>query len=293
MTAEEEPTSASALVDPPLFAGLFMFTARLVARFGVLHDTLQCGHPEVDRLYVMRMHDWERARDMIFASSSLLLSYGRAADVVVKDRKVEVFGQVADRDLERAAMEIAASISRFTTTMPPRPAEIDARARWNDLAVQLGLFFDPRRWHLYGKFDGIDVSVTLDGSPPAVSTSFRARWRLPLACGLRMRRGFRESVGFATWKDGTAPGFPELDKVAVLEAEDLERARTVLLGDPAVRSAIAGIAAESNFTIDDREVVLGRGGFAGRTEIRQRLEELRFLVDKVTPPHNAGAGPFR
>jgi len=280
-----------AAIDPPLFAGLYMFPMRMVARFGVLHHAQQTGHPEIDRVYVMKMHDLPRVRSMFytFGIGDLLAERGHQFDLVIKDRTVEL----VDVDDDAVPKELAQAISRFTDVMEPNAAEINARARWNDLAIQLGLSFDPRRWHLYGKFDGIDVSVAIEGSPPAVSTSFRARWRLPLACGVKMRRGFRESVGFATWKDGAAPGFPELDKIAVIEADDLERARQVLLGDPAVRSTIAGIAAESNFTIDDREVVLGRGGFAGRTEIRQRLEELRFLVDKVSPPHNAGAGPFR
>lgn len=293
MTGEHDLPGATVMIDPPLFAGLYMYTKRLTPQFGVLHHAILCGHPDVDRMFVMRMHDRERARDMLFSVSDLLVAAAQGFDIVVKDRSVEVIGAVAAEEAAQTARALAGAISNFTRTMPPRPMEVDARARWNDLAIQLGLSFDPRRWHLYGKFEGIDVSVTIEGSPPGVSTMFRAKWRMPLACGLAMRRGFRESVGFTTWKDGTAPGFPELDKIAVLEAQDLERARTVLLGDQAVRSAIAGIAAEANFTIDDREIAVGRGGFAGRTEIRQRLEELRFVVDKVTPPLGSGAGPFR
>lgn len=292
-SSEPEPPSATASIDPPLFAGLYMFTLRLVPRFGVLHGAMPIGVPELDRLFVMRAHDLERAKEMVFATTNLLVGWGQLFDVVVKDRVVTVIGAAEWPDLKQAADELGEAISTFATTMTPHAAEVDARARWNDLAIQLGLSFDPRRWHLHGKFDAIDVSVALEGSPPAVSTLFRARWRTPLACGVKMRRGFRESVGFTTWRDGAPPGFPELDKVAVLEATDLDRARTVLLGDPAVRSAISAIAAEANFTIDDQEITVGRGGFAGRTEIRQRLEELRFVVDKVTPPVRTGAGPFR
>ncbi|MBS2013936.1 MAG: hypothetical protein JST00_13685 [Deltaproteobacteria bacterium] len=293
MTGEPELPSAKASIDPPLFAGIYMFSLRLVPRFGVLHGAVPSGYPEIDRLFVMRAHDVERAREMIFATYDRLLAWGQLLDVVVKDRVVEVTSTLGYPDLGVAASELAKGISGFTTTMAPRRPEMEARARWNDLAVQLGLSFDPRRWHLFGTFDGIEVSVTIDGSPPSVSTSFRARWRVPLACGVKMRRGFRASVGFTTWKDGAPPGFPELDEVAVMEASDPDLARRALLGDPAVRSAIAAIAAEANFTIDDHEVTVGRGGFAGRTEIRQRLEELRFLVDKVTPPLRSGAGPFR
>lgn len=293
--AGDDVPRAEAAIDPPLFAGLYMYTKRLTPQFGVLYGALPCGHGDVDRMFVMRMHDWERARDLLFEVSQLLVTASQSFDIVVKDRTVEVIGGSSGQlpEVTHTALQIARAISAFTNRMEPRPAEVDARARWNDLAIQLGLSFDPRRWLLYGKFEGIDVSVTIEGSPPSVSTMCRAKWRMPLACGVVMRRGFRESVGFTTWKDGTAPGFPELDKVAVLEARDLERARTVLLGDQAVRSAIAGIAAEANFTIDDREIAVGRGGFAGRTEIRQRLEELRFVVDKVTPPLTSGAGPFR
>lgn len=308
----EPAQKATAAIDPPLFAGLFMFSTALVPVFGVLHGAEYfTRHPDVNRAFVLKAFDLERVNELFSSPvvpgglARALVEASMVSPLVIKDRTVDVYGPLAllgntgtgeeDAAPDEATIErsksIAGALSRFAETMQPRPAEIEGRARWSDLAAQLGLSFDPRRWHLFGNFDGIEVSVSLEGSPPGVSTSFRARWRRPLACGIVLRRGFRQRVGFTTWKDGDPPGFPELDAVTVMDARDPERARAILADQP-VRSAIAGIAAEANFVLDDRAITVGRGGFAGRTEIRQRLEELRWLVDRVTPAMGGGS-PFR
>lgn len=297
----DDPRPATAAIDPPLFAGLYMSSRSLIGRFGTLHETSLSGHADVDRVFVLKAFDVARVTEMVHAGGgeiarALVLADSECGGIVVKDRVVEVHPVVATDDADdvtRAlAARVAKAIGRFTSGMAARPAEIDGRARWNDLAVQLGLSFDPRRWHIFGKHEGIEVSVKIDGSPPAVSTICRARWRMPLACGMVLRRGFRESVGFTSWSDGKPPGFPELDKVTVMQARDPERARA-LLGDAAVRSAVAALAAAGNVWLDDVEIGIGRGGFAGRTEIRQRLDELCRIVDRITPALSSGAGPFR
>jgi hypothetical protein len=122
----------------------------------------------------------------------------------------------------------------------------------------------------------------LDGSPPAVSTTFRARFRSRLAYGLLLRRDFREKA---------SSGFPELDRLFALKANDLASARG-LFADPEVRRRLVEEAETSNLVLDEHEIVLARGGFASPREIARRLESLVAIVDRMSPAAPT-AGPFR
>ena len=293
----------TAAVDPPLYAGLYMFSRDLVAYFGVLHDADALLRTPLRASYVAKAYDAARVsflfgRDgAVDRVAELFASAAREISVVVKDRELRVIAAGATPDEARVdrLVEAAAALTRRlgerALEMPQRPEEIAAKDRWQALAVSLGLAFDHRRWHLFGRIDDVDVSVVLEGSPPAVSTTFRARFRRSLACGLHLRRGYQAKAVFTTWRDGHAPGFPELDGVVVLDAQDLDRARS-LLANGALRILIAEEATTSNVVITDHEIVLGRGGFALPREITRRLEAVRSMVDHLTP-RAVGHGPFR
>gem|GEM_PF-6332519 len=304
-TRASEPTHLSAVaeIDPPPFAGIYFFTTDLVRFFGVLHGAAPTGHPAVDAVSIAKAYDVARVGHMLVAHGQPhrvgfdMAEAASSVSLVVKDRTVEalVSGAHADEARVTFLVDVAARLARALAEraidVPQRPEENEARLRWHDVAATLGLSFDARRWRIYGRLDDVEVGVALEGSPPAVSTTFRARFRHPLACGMHLRRGFRESVGFATWQDGKPTGFPDLDGLVVFDASDQRRALS-LLADPAVRAAIGAEARAGNIVMTDTDVTVGRGGFAGRTEITRRLEALRAIVERLTPRLPL-AGPFR
>jgi hypothetical protein len=294
--------AAVAQIDPPLFAGLRMYSRDLVALFGVAQGDVPTGHPALDPWFLTFAFDPARVRELLLPGGlpdglGEAISHARfQCSVLVKDSAVEAIGAGASGasrataridGLVDIATRLAREISTRARTLRQTPLEQKARDAWQHLAATLGLSVDPLRWHIFGRLRDVDVSVTLEGSPPAVSTSFRARLRSRLPVPLFLRRGFRENA----WSAPPPMGFPELDALLVLQTADHERARAVL-ADPSLRALLVEEATTSNLVLDDRAVVLGRGGFASTREIAHRLEALVAIVDRLTPPLPA-AGPFR
>jgi hypothetical protein len=287
-------TSAIAEIDPPLFAGLRLFSRGLIAFFGApLHAELT-AHPSLDTRFVAAAFDMSRVRELLLPHGlpdrlgEAIAHAAQSCNLVVKDSTVEALGLGVTPDHERVeglvdiATSLAREISVRARNLRQTPLEISGRESWQQLAASLGLSVDPLRWHMFGSLHGVEVSAMLDGSPPAVSTTFRARFRTRLAYGLLLRRDFRGKGD---------SGFPELDHLFALRAHDKTSART-LFSDPRLRQQLAAEASTSNLVLDEREVVVGRGGFASPREIGRRLESLVAIVDCMTPPL-PGAGPFR
>jgi hypothetical protein len=305
---EAGPTHSSVVaeIDPPLFAGLRMISRDLATYFGFPKSVEITGHPSLDTTFLTNAFDMRRVREILVPRGHPdRLGEGishatRSCSLVVKDSMVEALalGATPDRARFDALVDVAASIARELSRRAPsveqQPLEIAGRDAWQRLAAKLGLSIDPLRWQIYGNLDGVDVSVVLDGSPPGVSTLFGAKFRAPLACSLLLRSGFRSEELLARTSgpsDDALPGFAELDKLLVLRTPHRAQARA-LLADEALRRTLATEASSSNLVLDEREVVLGRGGFASTREIRQRLEALVTIVDRLTPRAPA-AGPFR
>jgi hypothetical protein len=294
-------TLAIAEIDPPLFAGLRMMSRDLIPYFGLAKGAQPTGHPSLDTTFLAYALDMLRVREILLPRGlpdrlgEGIGHASRSCSIVVKDSTVEAMTLGANPDAGRVdgladiATSIAREISVRARTLTQRPLEITAREAWQRLAVKLGLSVDPLRWHLYGALGGVEVSAMLEGSPPAVSTTFRARFRNRLPCALVLRRGYRAREVFA--RSNKALGFPELDDLLVVETADREQARA-LFGNAALRGLVAEEAKTSNLVLDDREIVLARGGFAGTREIAARLGALTAIVDLVTPPVQ-GHGPFR
>jgi hypothetical protein len=288
-------TVAIAEIDPPLFAGLRMISRDLVAFFGRATGEEPTGHPSLDTTFLAYGFDMMRVRELLLPQGlpdrlgEGIGHASRSCSIVVKDSLVEAMALGATPDASRVdgladvATSIAREISARARVLRQTPLEVAARESWQRLAAKLGLSIDPLRWHIFGKLGDVDVSVMLDGSPPAVSMIFRARFRTRLPTPMILRRGYRER--------GKSLGFPELDDLLVVQAADREQARA-LFDDPMLRRLVAEEAMTSNFVLDDREVVLARGGFAGTAEIGARLGALVAIVDRMTPAV-ARQGPFR
>jgi hypothetical protein len=295
-TAPNAPnhTCAIAEIDPPLFAGLRLFSRGLIAFFGApLHSELT-AHPSLDTRFVSAAFDMPRVREILLPHGlpdrlgEAIAHAAQSCNLVVRDSTVEAFGLgvTPDHDRVEGLVDIATSLAREISVrarnLRQTPLEISGRQSWQRLAASLGLSVDPLRWHMFGALHGVEVSAMLDGSPPAVSTTFRARFRSRLAYGLLLRRDFRG-------KGDT--GFPDLDGLFALRAHDPMGAR-MLFADPRLRQQLAAEASTSNLVLDEREVVVGRGGFASPREIGRRLESLVAIVDRMTPAPPT-AGPFR
>lgn len=290
-----EPTHLSAIaeIDPPLFAGLRLASRELIPFHGLAHGTKSTGQRELDGRFTMMAFDGPRAAEVLLGRASLvedLVRASRAFGVVVKDSSVELMVQGQTPTVERVqalvatATLLARELSRRAREITQSAMEIQARSAWHRLAVSLGLSVDPLRWHLLGRLADVDVSAMLEGSPPAVFVTFRARFRTRLACPFFLRCGFSKAAAHRT-------GYPELDRLLVLETQAKEQVRG-LLASPELRALLAAEAAAANLMVDDTEIVLGRGGFATTREIRERLHALVAIVDALTPRPPA-AGPFR
>jgi hypothetical protein len=301
------PTHVTAIaeIDPPLFAGLRMFTNDLVPYFGWAKGNEPTSHPALDTKFLSYAFDLDRVRE-IFVPRGVPDRLGEAVGhssgscgIVIKDSQVETIATAADEpnvahvdELVDIATSIAREVSNRAQKLRQTPLEIEARGAWQRLAAKLGLSIDPLRWHIYGPLDGVEVSAMLEGSPPGVSTTFRARFRTRLPSALFLRRGFRVRQAFVTSADGNPPGFPELDGILVLQSRDPEQARA-MLRDPELRRMLAAEAQTSNLVLDECEIMLGRGGFADTREIATRLQSLVAIVDRITPALRTNAGPFR
>jgi hypothetical protein len=311
MTTENKkptaPTHVAAIaeIDPPLFAGLRLFSGDLVPFFGYAKGNEPTSHPSLDTKFLSYAFDMDRVRE-IFVPRGTPDRLGEAVghanascSIVIRDSQVESIATLPGEpniaridELVDISTSIAREISNRARNLRQTPLEISARSAWHKLAVRLGLSIDPMRWHIYGPLEGVEVSAMLEGSPPGVSTTFRARFRTRLSTSLFLRRGFRSRQAFVTWADGNAPGFPELDGVLVLQARDPEQARAIL-GDVELRKLLAAEAKTSNLVMDESEIVLGRGGFADPREIGHRLHALVAIVNQLTPAPRTNAGPFR
>jgi len=298
-------TTAIAEIDPPLFAGLRLFSRDLISFYGYAHGATPSGHPSIDASFITVAFDEGRVRELFLPHGlpdrlgEAVLQASRACSIVVKDSSVEAIAvgpharlPVVDVDtLVDIASSIAKELSSRSLRLTHTPLEVTARSAWERLAVRLGLSVDPLRWHIFGRLGDVEVSAMLDGSPPAVSTTFRARFRQRLPCPMFLRRGYRTKAVVGYWSDGAAPGYPELDSLLVLASPHREQARS-LLESPRLRELLAAEARTSNLVLDDCEIVLGRGGFAATREIAERFEALVAIVDLMTPPLPT-AGPFR
>lgn len=297
-------TTAVAEIDPPLFAGLRMFTRDMELYFGKSFADTLTGHPSLDATFCTHSFDGGRVRE-IFVPRGIPDRLGeatghasRAYSIVIRDSQVETLVLGAKPDAARVeglvdlATSIAREVSNRARTLAHTELETKAREAWQRLALRLGLSIDPLRWHIFGQLGDVEVSAMLDGSPPSVFTTFRARLRTKLPTPMFLRRGFRSRVAFVTWEDGKPPGYPELDGLLVLQARDPEQARASL-ASPELRKCLAAEAETSNLVLDDCEIILGRGGFASTREIAQRLQALVAIVDLLTPPLRTNMGPFR
>lgn len=286
-------TVAIAEIDPPLFAGLRMMSRDLGAFLGFAKGDEPTLHPAIDGRFLTYAFDSGRVGEIFLPGKrpdglgDAIRDANNSCSMVIRDSSVEaiIAGAMPYADRLDAIIGFATSIAREISTrarsLRQTPLELAAREAWQRLAASLGLSVDPLRWHIFGRLGDVEVSAMLDGSPPAVSTTFRARFRTRLAYPLFLRSGVDPKM---------KPGFPELDRLLVLVPSHAE-ARTIL-GDPDLRAMLAEEASTSNLVLDDVEIVLGRGGFAGTKEIAKRLQALVAIVDRMTPRMPV-AGPFR
>ena len=293
-TSEPTHTSAIAEIDPPLFAGLRLFSRGLIAFFGAPARPTLTGHPSLDTRFVATALDMQRVQEILLPRGlpdrlgEAIAQAERWSSLVIKDSMVQAIGLGATPYRERIeslvdiATSLAREISARARNLRQSPLEVSGRESWRKVAASLGLSIDPLRWHIFGTLGGVEVSAMLDGSPPAVSTTFRARFRSRLAYGLLLRRDFRATA---------SSGFPDLDKLFALEANDLPGARG-LFADPELRRRIGVEADTSNVVLDEHGIVVARGGFASPRELARRLESLVGIVDRMTPAARS-AGPFR
>lgn len=304
VTTPATHTTAIAEIDPPLFAGLRMFSRDLALFYGHPHTATGTGHPSLDTTFYTNAFDSARIREIFLPSGTpdrLGEAMGHASrthSLLVRDSAVETFNLGANPLEARAeglvdlATAVARELSNRARNLTQTALEIAARTAWQKLALRLGLSIDPLRWHIFGSLGDVEVSAMLEGSPPGVFTTFSAKLRSKLPTPMFVRRGYRSRHAFITWADGQPPGYPELDGLLVLQARDPEAARAAL-ADPELRKLLAAEAETSNLVLDESEIVLGRGGFASTTEIAQRLQSLVAIVDRLTPRAQTNAGPFR
>lgn len=294
---EQPYVAVVAQIDPPLLAGLYLLTHSLIEPFRFSGATPSLGMAPVDRAFICRSHDRERALRLFTRAAPnddfawFVGDAGRRNLLCIDDRSASSYiagAQPEERRIDDDIELVTALARRFaerTKYLPERPDEAGARESWSRVASGWSLVFDPARWKISGENEGRRIEVVLEGVPPAVSTIVRVGFRLPLGAGLFLRSGIREK------KKVSASGHPELDRAMLFDARDPRRARSAV-SDPAVRFALAAEARIANVTMTDHSVTSARGGFMRGREISGHIETLAAIVDRVTPTLR-NAGPFR
>lgn len=295
--AENPCTAIVAEIDPPLFTGLRMFSRSLAQPFRFESPTFVLGVPMIDRPFVVRVHDKDRAL-RLFARGGVndnfawsLGDAGTKKNLLIDDRTVAsyVIGRVPSEAHVEEDLEVVSYYARHfaerVPSLPERPEEHEARESWARAAAGWSLVFDPARWKISGEHEGRRIDVTLEGIPPSVATIVRVSFRLPLGVGLFVRSGLRDK------KMASRSGHSDLDEHLLYDARDGVKAQQAI-ADPAVRSALAEEARIANVTMTDRGITSARGGFLRGREVSARIEALSAIVDRITPQLRT-AGPFR
>jgi hypothetical protein len=290
-------TAVVAEIDPPLFAGLRLYSRELIPYFGALPDLLT-GDARFDRRFVVQSFDPPRLGAILRpdpAMTETLLEMTGWGPVIVRDWFVEILASSLEPIPERldhqlqAGAALATMVSARASALPERTEEAAARESWASYAGQIPLSFDRRRWRMWGSLHGLEVEALLGGSPPSVITTLRVAFARPLDCGLYVRRGFYVGRGFFNRR--ITPGYPELDSLLVIDAQNVAR-RKELFADAELRSRIGEQATSASLVITDSAITLTRATLLPAHEIATRLEALVEIAHRLAPAPRRH-GPFR
>ena len=142
-------TSAIAEIDPPLFAGLRLFSRGLIAFFGPPAHAEITAHPSLDTRFIATAFDMSRVREILLPHGlpdrlgEGIAQAERSCNLLIKDSAVEALALGATPDLDRveALVDIATSLAREISArarnLRQSPLEISGRESWQKLAASL------------------------------------------------------------------------------------------------------------------------------------------------------------
>src|SRR5262245_11822320 len=169
-------------IDPPLLTGLRMFSRSLVGPFGFTSPSFELGLPAIDRTFVVRLHDPERALRILARPGErlefalALREAGSRNALVIDDRTVSSLVPTPHSNEREVAADIdlvtslARRFAERVPSLPERPEEHEARESWTRTAAGWSLEFDAARWKINGEHEGRKIDVVLEGLPPSVAT---------------------------------------------------------------------------------------------------------------------------
>jgi hypothetical protein len=298
---EADPyTSVLVELDPPIFAGLRVFPLSIADFVEELPSGIELAGTDLRQWAAYDVHDAERATLLLREVGAALAEAQRRACICVHDGMLEVLtrGEPAANSLSHdlsVAVPLAKLISAHARALPERPWEAAVRSAWLAAASALGLSFDPVRWHVHGLVGSVRVEAIVESGPSGIYTAVRAFFKVPLGCGVYIRRGQRLDVGWFAWiSDPTAwtkKGAPDLGPDLDVRALQMDRlVELFAIGD--VREKIVDALSDALvLALHDHEIVVGFSGALGADALTAAIERLVAAVEAFAPARNAG--PYR
>lgn len=295
-------------LEPHLDAGLSVYAQ------GIFGDVLggflgqrdvEVGHAELDRLFVVRADEDQRARWLLPpALCDAMVALKRSRHEFCLDdagARVERNGITSDEAWLAWALRTAAGLTRqlddARRRTPPATPLLPHRLAWQRFARSAGLRGMDTPLCMWGRLDGASVGAyAVRTRPLEYRIEATVRFDEPLALGLAVRpEGSWDSLRALFGAQDVSLGDPTFDRAFVVRATDLHRLDAVLDGD--VRRSMVDLGQRVGpLQIDDEAVRLQSSSLSH--DPRQApwlLETAKQLADRIAANARPDAqrGPYR